>query len=222
MQRSDYWHTIIKLRCYKVISLLKQHYGSRSFHRKEDPFFTLIFTVLSARSRDPQTEKAAEALFARFPAMESLAAAKAAQIEKSIKSIGLFRQKARRIKQISQLPLQKYGGKVPATMDELLQLPGVGRKTASCVLIYAFRKPAIAVDTHVHRISNRIGLVNTKTAEQTEKALMQLVSRGRWLGINELFVKHGQQICLPRKPKCQICPVKHYCSYYRNVFQAVS
>ncbi|MBI2549826.1 endonuclease III [Candidatus Woesearchaeota archaeon] len=202
----------------KIISLLKQRYG-RSFHRNEDPFFVLIFTVLSARNRDAQTYKAATALFRRFPTMKGLAAATTAEIEKTIKFIGLFRQKAKRVKAISQQLLQKYGGKVPDSMDELLQLPGVGRKTASCVLIYAYNKPAIAVDTHVHRISNRIGLVKTKSPEQTEKALMQLLPKGKWLDINELLVKHGQQTCLPIKPRCPECPVKKYCNYYVTIFQ---
>lgn len=197
----------------EVIRLLMKRYG-RSFHTSEDPFYILIFTVLSARNRDPQTYKAAQALFSRFPTMREMAAANLRDIEKTIKFIGLFRQKAKRVKQISQLLLQEYGGKVPDEMEKLLELPGVGRKTASCVLIYAFNKPAIAVDTHVHRISNRLGLVKTKTAAQTEAALMQLLPKGKWLDVNEVFVKHGQQVCLPRKPRCGECPVKNYCDYY--------
>ena len=203
----------------EVISILKQRYG-RTFHTNEDPFFVLIFTVLSARNRDQQTYKAATALFDRFSTMKAIAAAKISDIENTIKFIGLFRQKAKRVKAISQQLLQKYSGKVPDSMDELLQLPGVGRKTANCVLIYAFNKPAIAVDTHVHRVSNRIGLVKTKMPEQTEKALMQLLPRNKWLDINELFVKHGQQVCLPIKPRCPICPVKKYCNYYRIAFNS--
>ncbi|HLD97192.1 MAG TPA: endonuclease III [Candidatus Nanoarchaeia archaeon] len=198
-----------------VISLLKKRYG-RTFHKKEDPFFVLIFTILSARNRDSQTYKAASALFNKFPTMKSLAAANVSDIEDSIKFIGLFRQKARRVKETSRKLLKIHGGKVPETMDELLELPGVGRKTASCVLIYAYHKPAIAVDTHVHRISNRIGLVETKTPEQTERALMQLLPRETWLDVNELLVKHGQQVCLPIKPRCPECPVKGYCDYYKN------
>ena len=202
----------------KVISMLKQRYG-RTFHAKEDPFFVLIFTILSARNRDSQTYKAAAALFNKFPTMKSIAAAKISDIEKAIKFIGLFRQKAKRVKETSQLLLEKYRGKVPDSMDELLKLPGVGRKTASCVLIYAYNKPAIAVDTHVHRISNRIGLVATKNPGQTERALMQLLPREKWLDVNEVFVKHGQQICLPIRPKCAECPVRNYCKYYRTVFK---
>ena len=202
----------------EIISLLNQRY-SRSFHSNEDPFFVLIFTVLSARNRDAQTYKAATALFSKFPTIKHIAAAKTTDIEKTIRFIGLFRQKAKRVKQISQLLLQKYDGKVPDSMGELLQLPGVGRKTASCVLIYAFNKPAIAVDTHVHRISNRIGLVKTKTPVQTEAALMQLLPKDNWLDINELLVKHGQQICLPIRPRCPECPVKKYCNYYKTIFQ---
>jgi len=206
-----------KLEALAVISLLKKRYG-RTFHTKEDPFFVLIFTILSARNRDSQTYKAAASLFKSFPTMKSLAAAKVSDIENAIKFIGLFRQKARRVKETSQQLLETYGGKVPETMDELLKLPGVGRKTASCVLIYAYNKPAIAVDTHVHRISNRIGLVATKTPEQTERALMQLLPKEKWLDVNEALVKHGQQVCLPIKPRCPECPIKSYCNYYKTVF----
>ena len=203
----------------KIISLLKQRYGKPSFHRNEDPFYVLIFTVLSARNRDPQTYKATASLFGKFPTMNSIAIAKITDIEKTIKFIGLYRTKAKRVKEISRLLLQNHSGKVPSSMEQLLELPGVGRKTASCVLIYAFNKPAIAVDTHVHRISNRIGLVKTKTAEQPEKSLMRLLPKDKWLGINEVFVKHGQQVCLSIKPRCPICPVKKYCNYYRTVFK---
>ncbi|MBI2145688.1 endonuclease III [Candidatus Woesearchaeota archaeon] len=196
-----------------IIALLKRRYG-RSFHRNEDPFYVLIFTVLSARNRDLQTYKAASALFKRFPSMRQLAAAKIKDIENTIKFIGLYRQKAKRVKAISRLLLQKYECRVPANMEKLLELPGVGRKTASCVLIYAFNKPAIAVDTHVHRISNRLGVVKTRTPAQTEAALMSLLPKSRWLDINELFVKHGQQVCLPIKPRCGDCSIKRCCNYF--------
>jgi endonuclease III len=205
----------------KVISLLKKRYGI-GIHSNESPFYTLIFTVLSARNRDSQTEKAAASLFKKFPTMSSLASAKLVDIEKTIKFIGIFHQKAWRVKEISRILLETHEGKVPDSMEELLKLPGVGRKTASCVLIYAFNKPAIAVDTHVHRISNRIGFVKTKTPEQTEVALKQMLPQKNWLDINELLVKHGQNICRPLSPLCKECPLKPYCNYYRNVFLAKS
>ena len=207
----------IQSEALEIISLLKKRYD-RTFHKKEDPFFVLVFTILSARNRDSQTYKAAGSLFKKFPTMQSLATAKISDIEKTIKFIGLFRQKAKRVKAVSQQLLEKYSGKVPDDMEALLQLPGVGRKTASCVLIYAYNKPAIAVDTHVHRISNRIGIVATKTPQQTEAALMQLLPRSKWLDINEVLVKHGQQICLPVKPKCPECPIKRYCNYYSDIY----
>ncbi len=202
----------------KILSSLKQRY-SRAFHQDEDPFYVLIFTVLSARNRDSQTYKATEALFKKFPTMKSLAAAKTQDIERTIKFIGLYRTKAKRVKEISQLLLQKHNGKVPSDMEKLLELPGVGRKTASCVLIYGFGKPAIAVDTHVHRISNRLGIVKTKTPEQTEQALKGIFPRNKWVDINEFLVKHGQQVCLPIRPKCPECPITRYCNYYRATFQ---
>jgi endonuclease III len=201
----------------KVISLLKQQYGTGIYSGKS-PFYTLIFTVLSARNRDSQTEKAAVSLFQRFPTMESLAEAKVKDIESTIRFIGLFHQKALRVKRISQLLLEKYNGKVPDFMDDLLELPGVGRKTASCVLIYAFHKPAIAVDTHVHRISNRLGFVKTKTPKQTETALKRLLPQKNWIDINELLVKHGQTICRPISPFCNQCPVNEFCKYYCTTF----
>ena len=200
----------------KILRILKQAHG-RSFHRHEDPFFVLIFTVLSARSRDAQTYKAAAALFKTFPTMEAIAQARTADIEKTIGFVGLYRQKALRVKEISKLLLREHRGVVPKDMEELLQLPGVGRKTASCVLIYAHHLPAIAVDVHVHRISNRIGLVKTKTAGQTESELMKLLPKKKWLDVNETFVKHGQTICLPRIPRCGTCPITKYCDYYKAV-----
>src|SRR3972149_2507453 len=110
----------------------------------------------------------------------------------------------------------KYKGKVPSSMDELLQLPGVGRKTANCVLVYAFDKPAIPVDIHVHRISNRLGLVNTKTPEDTEIELMKKIPKKYWLEINDTFVMYGQNICKPISPQCTVCKIKNYCKYYKT------
>ncbi len=201
-------------RALKIFSILGRKYG-RSLHKNENPFFVLIFTVLSARNRDSQTYKAANILFKRFPTIRSLGAAAVGDIERCIRFIGLYRQKARRVKRISQLLLQRHAGKVPDDFGQLLELPGVGRKTASCVLIYAFKKPAIAVDTHVFRVSNRLGIVNAKNELKVEEALKRLLPKSRWLEVNELLVRHGQQVCLPGIPRCLICPVRKYCDYLR-------
>jgi endonuclease-3 len=178
-----------------------------------DAFQCLVGTVLSARTRDENTSRAARALFGRYPDARSLAGAPVRDIERLIRPSGFYRVKARRIKELAGLLLRKHGGKVPEDMDELVRLPGVGRKTAGCVMVYSFRKPQIPVDVHVHRISNRIGLVKTRTPEQTESELMRVVPRRYWTTLNHLFVRFGQQLCRPLRPECWRCPVVRVCEY---------
>ncbi|MCX8191783.1 MAG: endonuclease III, partial [Nitrososphaerales archaeon] len=120
------------------------------------------------------------------------------------------------IKEVAQMIVKNFGGKVPSSIEDLLTLPSVGRKTANCVLVYGFGKPAIPVDTHVHRIANRLGLVNSKTPGETEYQLMEKVKREYWIQINELFVKFGQRICQPIKPRCDICSLTSICKWYRS------
>lgn len=179
-----------------------------------DPFKILIATILSARTRDENTTKVVSNLFARFKTPQDLAAADIDEIKKIIHSIGFYNVKAARIKQVSQVLVSRFAGQVPCVIDQLLELPGVGRKTANCVLVYAFDKPAIPVDVHVHRISNRLGLVNTRMPEQTELELSRLVDRRLWTKVNNTFVMYGQNICLPRKPNCTACDLKKMCRYY--------
>lgn len=181
-----------------------------------NPFRVLIATVLSQRTRDPVTSLASSRLFSRYPDMKKLAKADTRFVSRLIRPVGFYKTKARRIKEISKILLDKYGGKVPAKMEELLELPGVGHKTANCVLVYGFGKPAIPVDTHVHRISNRLGLVQTRTPEETEIELMRITDRRDWLDLNEVFVKFGQTICKPIGPKCPTCILNSNCAYYRE------
>lgn len=182
-----------------------------------DPFKILIGTILSARSRDENTTKVVNRLFARFKTPQDLAAADIAEIKEIIHSIGFYNVKAERIKQVSQVLVSKFAGQVPSDIEQLLELPGVGRKTANCVLVYAFDKPAIPVDVHVHRISNRLGLVSTKMPEQTELELSRLVDRRLWTKVNDTFVMYGQNICLPVKPNCKVCDLKKMCRYYSSL-----
>jgi endonuclease III len=179
-----------------------------------DPFKILIGTILSARTRDENTTRVVNKLFARFRTPQDLVAADIEEIKNIIHSIGFYNIKAERIKQVSQMLISKFGGKVPCEINQLLELPGVGRKTANCVLVYAFDKPAIPVDVHVHRISNRLGLVHTKMPEQTELELSKLIDRRLWTKVNDTFVKYGQNICLPIKPNCKACDLKRMCQYY--------
>ena len=181
-----------------------------------DPFKILIGTILSARTRDENTTKVVRKFFERFHTPQEVASANIDEIKRIIHSIGFYNVKAERIKDVSKILVEKYGGRVPKGIDELLQLPGVGRKTANCVLVYAFDTPAIPVDIHVHRISNRLGLVRTRTPEQTEAELVRTVEENLWTKVNDTFVMYGQNICLPARPKCSLCDLKESCNYYRS------
>jgi len=180
------------------------------------PFRILIATILSARTKDENTTKAADKLFKLYGTPQKLAKAKVKDIEKVIKSVGFYHVKSKRIIEVANLILSKYNGKVPADIDKLVDLPGVGRKTANCVLVYAFEKPAIPVDTHVHRISNRLGLVDTKTPEETEMALREKIPKKYWLDINNTFVMYGQNICKPISPMCHVCKIRKICNYFKT------
>jgi endonuclease-3 len=190
----------------------------RQLHDVEngDPFNILIGTILSARTKDESTTKVAGKLFAKYKSVKALANAKVRDVEKIIRSIGFYHVKAKRIIEVASIINTKFNGKVPDDLDTLITLPGVGRKTANCVLVYAFEKPAIPVDVHVHRISNRLGLVDTKTPEETELELMKKVPERYWLEINDTFVMFGQNICKPISPMCNVCKIKKICKYYKT------
>jgi endonuclease-3 len=192
----------------------------RELHEAEtgSPLSILIGTILSARTRDENTSVVVKKLFIKYKSASSLAQAKLSDVEKIIKSTGFYHVKAKRIIEVASLIDSKYSGKVPDSLDELLKLPGVGRKTANCVLVYAFDKPAIPVDTHVHRISNRLGLVQTKTPEETEIELMKKIPKKYWLKINDTFVMYGQNICKPISPMCDVCQIKKECNFYKIRF----
>ena len=181
-----------------------------------DPFKILIGTILSARSRDENTSKIVHKLFQKYKNAEELATADLNDIKSIIHSIGFYNVKALRIKQVSKIIVEKFDGIVPNQMEDLLGLPGVGRKTANCVLVYAFNKPAIPVDIHVHRISNRIGIVKTQNPKKTEEELVKIIDKKFWLVLNNTFVRYGQNICLPLRPKCEVCNIKDICNYYKS------
>jgi endonuclease III len=181
-----------------------------------NPFKILIGTILSARTRDENTTKAVSSLFQKYKDAKELADADIDEIRAIIRSVGFYNVKAMSIKRVSKLIVEKFNGNVPHDIEHLLQLPGVGRKTANCVLAYGFNTAAIPVDVHVHRISNRLGLVSTSTAEQTEIDLSLAIDRKHWLKINQTFVMYGQNICTPIKPKCKLCDLKNMCKYYQS------
>lgn len=199
----------------KIMKELNNLYTLRVFEDR-DPYRVLIRTILSQRTKDANTDKATNQLFSKYKDIHEIADAPIEDIEKLVKSAGFFRVKANRIKEVSHIILDYYGGIVPNNMKELLELPGVGRKTANCVLVFAFQEPAIPVDTHVHRIPNRWGIVNTKTPEKTEEELMKIVPKNLWIDMNDLIVQFGQTICRPLNPLCEECPITDLCDYYKN------
>ena len=184
---------------------------------KGDPFRILISTILSQRTRDENTTRASENLFSRYRTPEELARADINVVRKLIRPSGFYNVKARNIIRVSKQLLREFGGRVPDNEEDLLELHSVGRKTANCVLVYGFSKPAIPVDIHVHRISNRLGLVDTRRPEETEAQLLKTVPRKYWLELNDLFVRFGQTTCKPIGPQCGSCALKSKCKYYRTV-----
>jgi endonuclease III len=182
-----------------------------------DPFRILIGTILSQRTRDENTTKAVAKLFARYATAEELAAADEGEVRELIRPAGFYNVKAKSIIKVSRQLLEEFDGRVPDKVDDLLKLHSVGRKTANCVLVYGYGIPAIPVDTHVHRISNRLGLVETKDPDETEKELAKKVPRRYWLELNEVFVRFGQTTCKPIGPRCDACTLRGVCKYYREV-----
>jgi endonuclease-3 len=179
--------------------------GSRS------PFRSLIATVLSHRTRDENTESASRKLLAQYPTPQALASGKLAKIRSLIREVGFWRVKAGRVREIARILIRDFGGKVPDNYEGLLSLPGVGRKTAGCVLVFGFGRQALPVDTHVHRISNRLGLVRTKTPEETEEALLEVFPGDRLAPVNGVLVEHGKAVCRPISPLCGRCAVNSLC-----------
>jgi len=199
-----------------IIERLEELYNFRVFE-DSDPFRVLIRTILSQRTRDENTDAASALLFTKFSTPKAIAYAPVEELEILIKKSGFYHVKARRIKEVSRIIYEEYDNVVPNNFKELLSLPGVGRKTANCVLVYGFHEDAIPVDVHVHRISNRIGLVNTKTPDETEAKLREIIPKKYWLPLNDLFVQFGQNICKPIGPKHEICPITEICHYYNEI-----
>jgi endonuclease-3 len=180
-------------------------------HYVATPFTTLISCILSLRTQDKTTNAASERLFDIADTPEKTLATPVKVIEKAIYPVAFYRVKAKTIHQICEQLLTRFEGKVPGTLEQLLELPGVGRKTANIVVTLGFRKPGIAVDTHVHRISNRLGYVKTKTADDTEMALRKKLPKRYWITFNDLLVAYGQNLCKPISPFCSKCKIAVYC-----------
>ena len=200
----------------KLVQVLKERYQDKTsalmdVSTRKDPFLTLISCLLSLRTKDEVTARASERLFALAKTPEEMLNLKKEEIAAAIYPVGFYKRKAEQISDICRVLVEKYDSHVPDNLEELLKLRGVGRKTANIVITMGYNKPGIAVDTHVHRISNRLGLVSTKSPNQTEFALRKTLPKQYWIVFNDLLVMHGKTICTPISPKCSICPITEYC-----------
>ena len=207
-----------KKRVKEIIKRLRKEYPeTRTALQFRTPFELLVATILAAQCTDERVNKITPGLFAKYPTVEHFARAEKKELEKDIRSTGFFRNKARNIVALAQKLVEEYGGKVPDSMEELVKLPGVARKTANIVLSSAFRKAeGIAVDTHVRRLAERLGLSPQKQPEKIERDLMAIVPREDWLDFNYLLVDHGRKICQARKPRCLECVLKELCPSFEK------
>jgi endonuclease-3 len=178
---------------------------------KKNPFHVLVSTMISLRTKDEVTLKSSQRLFAVVNSFKEMRNIGIKELEQLIYPAGFYKTKAKRLKEIADIIITKYDGKIPDDMEKLLELPGVGRKTANLVLILGFNKPGICVDTHVHRISNRLGWVKTKTPDKTEFALRELLPTKYWRVLNDYLVSYGQTVCRPISPFCSTCRLNKIC-----------
>jgi endonuclease-3 len=200
-----------------ILEILESKYkNTKTALTYRTPYQLLISTMLAAQSTDVQVNIVTKSLFFDYPEAKDIAKLTQHKLEDYIKTVGLFRTKAKNIIAASKILAEKYDGKIPNKREELVKLPGVGRKTANVVLSIAEKIPAIAVDTHVFRVSNRLGLAEAKDVLNTEKQLMKNIPKEKWSDAHHWLIWHGRQICKARKPACKECPLQDYCMYYRG------
>ncbi|AEX85448.1 endonuclease III [Marinitoga sp. 1135] len=198
----------------KILKILSETYPeSKTALKYSNNFELLIAVMLSAQTTDNQVNKVTPELFKRFKTPYDFAKLNPEELEEYIKGVGLYKTKSKNIIKTCQILVEKYNGEIPQTREELMELPGVGRKTANVILSVAFGKDAIAVDTHVFRVANRIGLANAKDVKKTEEDLMKVIPKNLWGQAHHWLIYHGRNICKARNPKCDICPIKELCDY---------
>ncbi len=204
-----------KERIQTVLETLKAHYpGARIALEYGNPFQLLVAVILSAQCTDKKVNQITPVLFERFPDVESMARADLEELEEIVRPTGFFRNKAKNIRNCARIILERHGGKVPRTMEEMLELPGVARKTANIVLYNSYGVSAgIPVDTHVKRLSQRLGITREKDPVRIEKDLMEVVPEEDWGTISYVLIEHGRKICKARKPLCHRCPVRDLCPH---------
>jgi len=199
-------------RINKIFEILKKEYpNTQPQLEHENPLELLIATILSAQCTDARVNIVTKDLFKKYKSAKDFAEAEIYELEKDIFSTGFYRQKAKNIKACCKILVEQFNSKVPMDFDLLTELPGVGRKTASVVSGHAFKIPAIAVDTHVNRITNLLGIVDTKNPEKIESEMKQLLPKEDWVNSSHWIILHGRKVCIARRPKCQICVIENYC-----------
>lgn len=202
----------------EVLQILEKNYPeAKTALHFSTPFELLVATILSAQSTDKQVNKITKDLFKKYKTPADFAKLKPQELEKEIRGVGLYHNKSKNIIATSKMLQEKYNGEVPADFDALIKLPGVGRKTANVVISNAFGKDAIAVDTHVHRVANRIGLANAKHPEKTEEHLHKNIPKEKWSAAHHWLIYHGRQVCKARKPDCEKCNLGHLCLHYKKI-----
>ncbi|MEQ8200821.1 MAG: endonuclease III [Syntrophomonadaceae bacterium] len=202
-----------KKRAAQILDLLEQEFpDAGTMLEYGDIFQLLVAVILSAQSTDAQVNRVTGELFRRYKTPRDFAGADLNDLEEAIRGVGLYKAKARNIQQISRILLEEYQGEVPSNFEELLKLPGIGRKTANVMMSVGFDKPGLGVDTHVHRVSNRLGLVEAKTPDKTEMALKAIIPRRRWSQAHHLLIFHGRRTCTARNPKCPACLLNQLCA----------
>ncbi|MBZ4664268.1 MAG: nth [Caloramator sp.] len=209
-----------KTRVIKILNILENLYGHLGCALNfTTPFELLVATMLSAQTTDITVNKATEVLFKKYNKPQDFANIPQSELEEYIRTCGFYKNKAKNIIAASKMIIERYNGEVPDSLEELIKLPGVGRKTANVVLSNAFGKDAIAVDTHVFRVSNRIGLAKSEDVLETEEHLMKNIPKEMWSGAHHLLIWHGRNICTARNPKCLNCPINELCDFYNNNHQ---
>lgn len=208
----------MKKRTKAILDILKEDYPDAKCElNHESPFQLLVATILSAQTTDKKVNEVTETLFRDYPDLDSFLTLSVEELEERIKQIGLYRSKAKNLIMMCNQLKEKFNGEVPRTMEEITSLAGAGRKTANVVLSNAFGVPSIAVDTHVFRVSNRLGMADSDNVLEVEKQLQKELPKREWSLTHHLLIFHGRRCCIARNPKCEMCNLTNYCKYYKEV-----
>ena len=208
----------MKKRTKDILDILKEDYPDAKCELNlESPFQLLVATILSAQTTDKKVNEVTETLFRDYPDLDAFLTLSVEELEERIKQIGLYRSKAKNLIMMCNQLKEKFNGEVPRTMEEITSLAGAGRKTANVVLSNAFGVPSIAVDTHVFRVSNRLGMADSDNVLEVEKQLQKELPKREWSLTHHLLIFHGRRCCIARNPKCEICNLTNYCKYYKEV-----